>query len=65
MLSSLKVVLEPMGVMQEFRFFQFLSPWDLPVLDSFEYKEIKNFTMNFGPQHPFAAHGCFALSFVN
>ncbi|CAE7323551.1 nuoD [Symbiodinium microadriaticum] len=65
-----RVVYEPVKLTQEFRQFDFMSPWEgakyvLPgdekaESDGAENAQIKNFSMNFGPQHP-AAHGVLRL----
>ena len=75
-----RVLYEPVRLNQEFRKFDFLSPWegaDYPVLPGDEKagpkeparhsmneqasaKALRNFTINFGPQHP-AAHGVLRL----
>ena len=66
-----RVVYEPVKLTQEFRSFDFLSPWEgmlrqLPGDEKAEKKDlmaetqIKPMTMNFGPQHP-AAHGVLRL----
>ena len=70
-----RVVYEPVKLTQEFRRFDFLSPWEgahqvLPGDEKADEKakelsvmsdvEIKTLTMNFGPQHP-AAHGVLRL----
>jgi len=82
-----RVVYEPVRLNQEFRNFDFLSPWegaDIPLLprdekaessrDSIRYSPfairrlagtsimaepaLRNFTINFGPQHPAATACC-------
>ena len=68
-----RVVYEPVKLAQEFRDFDFLSPWEgtdyvLPGDEKAkawratmaETDQIRNFTINFGPQHP-AAHGVLRL----
>lgn len=52
-----RVVLEPIQITQEYRYFDFLSPLGNEVMEMQSIREIKNFTMNFGPQHP-ALMGC-------
>lgn len=47
-----RVVLEPIQITQEYRYFDFLSPLGNEVMELTSIREIKNFTMNFGPQHP-------------
>ena len=48
--------------LQEFRVFDFITPWDLPFVTSTVSgrKAIKNFTMNFGPQ---ASGGAWCFAF--
>ena len=65
-----RVVYEPVKLAQEFRNFDYLSPWEgtdyvLPgdekaKQSSVGEAEVRNFTINFGPQHP-AAHGVLRL----
>ena len=73
-----RVVYEPVNLVQEYRKFDFMSPWEgadyiLPeegviIMDGskgFEdvltgEQKIRNFNINFGPQHP-AAHGVLRL----
>ena len=68
-----RVVYEPVKLAQEFRNFDFLSPWEgtdyvLPGDEKAKAKarvvmaetDVRNFTINFGPQHP-AAHGVLRL----
>ncbi len=47
-----RVVLEPIQITQEYRYFDFLSPLGNEIMELTSIREIKNFTMNFGPQHP-------------
>ena len=66
-----RVVYEPVKLAQEFREFDFLSPWEgtdyvLPgdekgeAITLMAEADVRNFTINFGPQHP-AAHGVLRL----
>ena len=72
-----RVVYEPVRLSQEYRSFDFLSPWKGPVRPSRRRKsqqvrmslmaeqlgseqKPRNFSINFGPQHP-AAHGVLRL----
>ena len=66
-----RVVYEPVKLPQEFRSFDFLSPWEgtdyvLPGDEKAKLKahmaeaDVRNFNINFGPQHP-AAHGVLRL----
>ena len=69
-----RVVYEPVRLAQEFRNFDFLSPWEGAGLsccratrrrrpkpsDRWPRQRLRNFTINFGPQHP-AAHGVLRL----
>jgi hypothetical protein len=70
-----RVVYEPVKLAQEFRKFDFLSPWEgtdyvLPgdekpfalreAESAMAEADVRNFTINFGPQHP-AAHGVLRL----
>ena len=73
-----RVVYEPVRLEQEFRNFDFLSPWEGPTTccpatrrrrersepraDACMTRQttLRNFTINFGPQHP-AAHGVLRL----
>jgi len=55
------IVYEPLEMSQEYRLFNFTSPWEKNQISSqLKTSKIKNFTMNFGPQHP-AAHGVLRL----
>ena len=67
-----RVVYEPVKLAQEFRNFDYLSPWkalnmcclvtrrqQIEVLTMGE-AQVRNFNINFGPQHP-AAHGVLRL----
>ena len=71
-----RVVHDPVKLAQEFRNFDFLSPWEGPTTgfpamkrpsrsrasrsNSMAEAALRNFTINFGPQHP-AAHGVLRL----
>ena len=64
-----RVRYEPVRLTQEFREFDFLSPWEGPPLPGdekakdgrlTEQQNLRNFSINFGPQHP-AAHGVLRL----
>ncbi len=64
-----RVVYEPVELKQEFRNFDFLSPWEGNRLCASGRREgeavmaetnVRNFNINFGPQHP-AAHGVLRL----
>ena len=64
-----RVVYEPVKLVQEFRNFDYLSPWEgtdyiLPGDEKAQAmtrsRTFRNFTINFGPQHP-AAHGVLRL----
>ncbi len=62
-----RVRYEPVRLNQEFREFDFLSPWEGPPLPGDEKakpgsteQNLRNFSINFGPQHP-AAHGVLRL----
>ena len=60
-----KVIYEPVKLEQNYRNFDFSSPWEgtnylKEVKESEKNEKTKSMTLNFGPQHP-AAHGVLRL----
>ena len=59
-----KVINEPVKLEQNYRNFDYESPWEgteyIKDLSKIDDKKIKNLNLNFGPQHP-AAHGVLRL----